>query len=207
MTAIDFDGLHLDLGPGVIEPRPWTTAQARWAAELDPILPPGPMVELCAGCGPIGLSAARRTGRPVILVDASADACRWAAHNAATNGLRQLATVRQAPIVTALAAAERFPLILADPPYVPSDELGRYPADPRNAIDGGPDGLQGLRQVLAVCHAHLAPGGASLIQVRGAAQADEVGRLVRRAGTALATGGVRRFGPDRAIIHLTTRSA
>ena len=94
-SLLRFGGLDLASGPGVIRPRPWTVAQSAWAAELAPGLPPGPILELCAGCGVIGLEAARRSGRPIVLVDASAEACRWAEHNAATNGLRDRVEVRQ----------------------------------------------------------------------------------------------------------------
>ena len=38
----------------VLEPRPWTIAQAEWASEL----PAGPMLELGCGAGHIGLAAA-----------------------------------------------------------------------------------------------------------------------------------------------------
>jgi methylase of polypeptide subunit release factors len=197
-----FGGLVLTSGPGVIRPRPWTVAQSAWAAELAPGLPPGPILELCAGCGVIGLEAARRSGRRVVLVDASAEACRWAEHNAATNGLRDRVEVRRAPAATALAGGERFPLILADPPYLPRDEVGRYPEDPVHAIDGGADGLDVLREILALLPAHLAAGGAALVQVWGPAQADEVAVILRTTASPLTAVAVRAHDERRALVEL-----
>jgi methylase of polypeptide subunit release factors len=180
--VVSFGGLTLGYGPDVIVPRPWTLAQSQWAAELAADVPAGPIVELCAGCGAIGLEAARLSERPVVLVDASAEACRWAFRNALANGLGRQIEVRNEPLDVALRPGERVGLILADPPYVPTAEIDRFPEDPRSAIDGGADGLDLLRAVVRVVHAHLLPGGVALIQVRGADQAGEVERLASGAG-------------------------
>ena len=45
------DGLAVLWDRRVLEPRPWAAAQARWAVELHPELPDGPMLELCSGSG------------------------------------------------------------------------------------------------------------------------------------------------------------
>jgi methylase of polypeptide subunit release factors len=201
-AAVVFGGLVLRVGPEVIVPRPWTVYQSRWAAELAARLPAGPILELCAGCGAIGLEAARRSGRRVVLVDASAAACRCAAGNVTANGMEDGAEIRHAPARDALGAGERFPLILADPPYVPSADVSRYPADPRLAIDGGADGLGPMREILRVVSGHLAEGGAALVQVRGAAQAEQVSRLAGAMAPALRTDAIRGYGIDRAVIEL-----
>ena len=65
-----FGGLTLTTGPGILAPRPWTIVQSEWAADIAAELPDGPLLELCTGCGLIGLEAARRTGRAAVLVDA-----------------------------------------------------------------------------------------------------------------------------------------
>jgi len=54
-----------------------------------------------------------------------------------------LVEVRCADLGSAVAEGERFPLVLADPPYVPSGEAGDFPDDPEVAIDGG----SGIRAV------------------------------------------------------------
>jgi methylase of polypeptide subunit release factors len=150
------------------------------------------------------LAAAARTGRPAVLVDASAEACRWARHNAAANGLADRVEVRHARFAEALRPGERFPLILADPPYVPSAEVARFPEDPVLAIDGGVDGLDLHRDLVAVIAGHLSAGGLALVQARGAPQAAAVAGMA--AGhPGLRAGPVRSFGPDRAVIALRAR--
>jgi release factor glutamine methyltransferase len=203
--ALRFGGIELAAAGRVLQPRPWTTLQSDWAVELAcRDLPPGPILELCAGHGAIGLDAAHRTGRAVVLVDDSLDACRCAAGNAATNGLRDRTEVRRAPLARALRRGERFPLILADPPYLPSGAVGRYPDDPVHAVDGGPDGLDRLRQIVALLPLHLHRGGAALVQVLGPSQAAEVAALAE-AGAGLRAGEVRAHDDERAVIELRAR--
>ncbi|HEX4976832.1 MAG TPA: methyltransferase, partial [Nocardioides sp.] len=72
---------------------------------------------------------------------------------------------------------ERFPLVLADPPYVPTDEVTSHPDDPVAAIDGGPDGLDVARTCLAVAAAHLADDGLVVLQL-GSAEQSELARPV-----------------------------
>lgn len=158
----------------VLEPRPWTVLQAQWAAELAGSLPSGPLVELCTGAGHIGLAAAVLSGRSVVLVDASADACRFAAANAGRAGVADRVEVRCVDLAAALGPDERFPLVLADPPYIPTADTGRWPEDPLTAIDGGDDGLTVARDCLTVAGRHVAPGGAVLLQLRDAGQVDRL---------------------------------
>src|SRR5512139_165722 len=75
-----FGPLDIEYDEHVLEPRLWTLAQARWAAEL--LRSHGgvsPLLELCAGAGQIGLAAAALSDRAAVLVDASEDACRCGA--------------------------------------------------------------------------------------------------------------------------------
>ncbi len=164
----------------VLRPRPWTAAQARWAAEVSPGLPAGPLLELCSGAGHIGLLAARSSGREAVLVDASAPACELAVRNAGLNDLADRVTVRHGDMTAALASDETFPLVLADPPYLPSSDTSLYPEDPRTAIDGGDDGLDLARLCLEVAAAHVTAGGAVLLQLRDGEQAEALRATARQ---------------------------
>ena len=193
---MQFGPIEIAFAEGVLEPRDWTLEQSRWAVELCHALADGPVVELCSGAGQIGLVVALETGRPLVQVDDHDDACAFARHNADAAGV--VTDVRCAPIEDALAPDERFVLVLADPPYVPSDATGAYEDDPSHAIDGGPDGHDVARRCIAVARAALAPGGAVLVQTGGADQAE---RLAAESG--FARHEVRVFGPDRAVLLLT----
>jgi release factor glutamine methyltransferase len=179
----------------VLTPRPWTAAQSRWAAELLEEAPPGPVLELCAGAGHIGLGAVVASSRRLVAVDADAVACAYARGNAAAAGLADRVEVRHATLDTALAADEQFPVIIADPPWVPSARTLDYPDDPLLAIDGGDDGLEIARRCLAVARSHLAPGGAMLLQLGTVAQAD----VLQEVGGGLVLTEVRRPAPNGVV--------
>lgn len=174
-TSIRFDGLEITYDSRILEPRPWTVMQSRWAAELSADLGAGPILELCCGAGHIGLAAARRSGRDLVGVDVDPVACELARRNADANGLGERCTVlprdltRWRPMADGLDAA---PIVLADPPYVPSRDVARHPDDPLLAIDGGDDGLRLVAPVLRVAAEALSPGGAVLVQLASSAQAD-----------------------------------
>jgi release factor glutamine methyltransferase len=75
---------------------------------------------------------------------------------------------------------------LANPPYIESDtiaslmpEVARH--EPRSALDGGADGLDAYRAVLAALPDLLAPGGVAVLEL-GAGQAGPVAALARGAG-------------------------
>lgn len=166
-----FESLEISYDRGVLRPRPWTARQSHWAAELLAIAPAGPVLELCAGAGQIGLLAISLRPRALVCVDSSARACASARRNAAAAGLSELVDVRERRLEDAAGPGERFALVLADPPWVPSAEIGRFPDDPPGSIDGGPDGLDVARACLRVAVRHLLPGAPILLQLGGRDQA------------------------------------
>jgi len=172
---VDFEGLRIEYDDRVLTPRPWTAAQSRWAAELIRMSPPGPVLELCAGAGHIGLLAVSLAPRVLVCVDADPVACRYVRRNAALAGRR--VDVREGRMDEVLDPEEEFAVVIADPPWVPSDDVARYPEDPVTAIDGGMDGLALTRQCLDVIDRHLVVAGSALIQV-GPGQAGPLADLV-----------------------------
>jgi release factor glutamine methyltransferase len=81
---------------------------------------------------------------------------------------------------------ERFDLILANPPYVPTAEIaGLDPEvaqhDPMGALDGGPDGLDAYRALVPKLAGWLAPGGHAFLEA-GRGHAADVQALLRAAG-------------------------
>ena len=76
--------------------------------------------------------------------------------------------VRQGRLETAVREDEQFPVIIADPPWVPRDLTWQFPEDPLPAIDGGVDGLDVARACLAVVADHLAPEQGAVLFVEDA---------------------------------------
>lgn len=175
-----FDGLRIEHGSGVLTPRAWTVVQAQWATSLLAGLPRGAVLELCCGAGQIGLLVARATSRRVVQVDADAGACRLAARNARANGLSARVEVRHSRVEYAARPGERFSLVLADPPYVPSAETAAYPQDPPFAIDGGSDGLDIARACVAAAELLLLDGGMLVLQLRDVEQVRRLSRTADR---------------------------
>lgn len=170
--TIDFGPLTIAFDERVLRPRPWTAAQSAWAADLLAVVPDGPVLELCTGAGQIGLLAALESDRDLVLVDADPVACRLAWDNLRSSRRSAYTEVRCAPLESAIAAGERFALIVADPPWVESTRTQDYPEDPLTAIDGGADGLDLARACLVVAARHLLEKGALILQVGTVGQAE-----------------------------------
>lgn len=87
-----------------------------------------------------------------------------------------------------LTAALRgpFDLIVANPPYIPSDDIATLAPevrlfDPRPALDGGADGLNFYRAIALATPELLAPDGAVVVEI-GIGQADSVATIFVAAG-------------------------
>lgn len=180
--TIEFGGLTIRFDDRVLRPRPWTEEQSRWAAALLDVLPPGRVLELCTGAGQIGLAAVARSRRTLVCVDVDPVATGFAARNARVAAMADRVEVRAAPMAEALEPDEQFVLVIADPPWVTSDDSDRYPEDPLVAIDGGPDGLGPARECVVIIGRHLAPGGESLVQLGSESQVRALGPEIAWAG-------------------------
>ena len=126
------------------------------------------VVDLCCGAGAIGAALAAGVGQlEVHAVDIDPAAARCARRNLESSGGRVYEGDLFDPLPPALRG--RVGVIVANVPYVPSDEVRLLPAEARAheplvALDGGPDGLDVLRRVAAGAPDWLAPGGHLLIE-------------------------------------------
>lgn len=171
LRETDFGGLAVAYDDAVLEPRAWTVAQSQWAADLLRTAPPGPVLELCAGVGHIGLRAVAGRRRDLVMVDVDPHACELARANVRANRPLGVVDVREGPVDEVLAPGEWFAGVIADPPWVPSRDVRRFPQDPLRAIDGGDDGLDVAWQCVRVTDRHLASYGWALMQLGTVAQA------------------------------------
>ncbi|HEX2895093.1 MAG TPA: class I SAM-dependent methyltransferase [Marmoricola sp.] len=197
-------GLDIAYDERILQPRAWTAAQSAWAAELLAVAAPGPVLELCTGAGHIGLLAILGNDRRLVAVDADRVACGFARANAADAGLGDRVEVRNATLGEALAPDELFPVIIADPPWVPSARTGEHPDDPLPAIDGGQDGLEIARLCLEVARAHLTADGTMLLQLGTTAQATALQAVLDAEDAPLTIADVRQPSPT-GIVALVRR--
>ena len=197
--AADFGGLTIGYDDRVLSPRRWTTMQSYWAAELLRDAPPGRVLELCAGAGQIGLLTVAFEPRDLVMVDADPHACELARRNAHANRLVASVEVRHGDLQDVIRADEGFVGIIADPPWVASSEIGRYPDDPVAAIDGGADGLELVWPCLEVMARHLTAQGWGILQVGTEAQAQRVTKHCADTGLGLEVREIRVY-PDRGVL-------
>lgn len=201
-----FGGLDIAFDDRVLRPRAWTLAQSQWAAELLREAPAGPVLELFAGVGHIGLAAVRGSDRELVLVDLNPAAAELARRNIETAGQAARVAVREGRVDDVLRPGETFALIIADPPWVPTEGIGEFPEDPSIAIDGGADGLDLARTCCGVLDQHLAVGGWAVVQLGTTQQADVLDRyLADELGSALRIAETRSY--DRGVLVALRRDA
>jgi release factor glutamine methyltransferase len=121
----------------------------------------------------------------IIASDTSADALALATENAVVHGVADAIEFHAADL-TDVPDLPAVDLLLANLPYVPSADLPRLPVaasfEPAVALDGGPDGLDVIRRLIAELPATLAPRGVALLEI-GSDQVDGVGQLVDALGS------------------------
>lgn len=161
----EFCGLQITVTPGVFVPRRRTEYLVSQAIKLLP--PDGVVVDLCCGSGAV--AAALMAAVPNLTVVAT-DIDPMATDCAAAN-LGTRARVYTGDLFDALPEElrGRVDVVVANTPYVPSQEITLMPAEARLfespvSLDGGADGLDLQRRVAADAGAWLAPGGHLLVE-------------------------------------------
>ena len=184
----DFCGLRIAVEPGVFVPRRRTELMARHAIAL---AGPGSLVlDLCCGTGAVGAAVrAAVPGAEVWAAELDPAAVACARRNLPAE--RVLAGDLYAALPPALRG--RVDVLACNAPYVPTGEIALMPPEARDhehraALDGGPDGLDVQRRVVAGAPGWLAPGGRLLVE-SSRSQAPVTARLM--SGVGLATDVVR----------------
>ena len=138
-------------------------------------LQPGDRVlDVGTGSGCLAIAVAYYCdGVSVDATDISADALWVARRNVREHGMEERVRMFRTDLFDGLAGPYR--IILANPPYVPSERLEGLPAEyghePRTALDGGRSGLDVVDRLLAGATNRLAPDGLLVVEVGEAEQA------------------------------------
>ncbi|MFA5026891.1 MAG: peptide chain release factor N(5)-glutamine methyltransferase [Candidatus Methylomirabilota bacterium] len=176
--AVARGGGPLLLGPRAPGPEPRAAGAPPAASSLL-------LVDLCTGSGAIAIALARELPTSTVLAtDISWRALRVARANAAAQGVASRVSFLRGggwrPAAEALKG-KQADLVTVNPPYVRSGLIpGLMPEvrwEPRQALDGGPDGLVIIREVVAGAPRHLRAGGVLLLEI-GADQGEQVRELV-----------------------------
>jgi release factor glutamine methyltransferase len=179
----EFGGLRVAVDLGVFVPRRRTEFLARQA--IGRAAPDAVVVDLCCGSGAVGAAvAAALPDARVHAADVDPAAVACARRNLPGD------RVHCGDLFDALpdALRGRVDVLVANVPYVPSEAIALMPPEarehePRRALDGGSDGLDIARRVVAAAGTWLAPRGSVLFEV-SEAQVPAAMTAVRRAGLA-----------------------
>lgn len=126
-------------------------------------------VDICTGSGCLAILAAKFfPNAEVDAVDLSPDALEVAELNVAEHGVEGQVSLYEGDLFAPLGK-KKYDLIITNPPYVDHEAMEGFPdefrAEPAMAFDGGEDGLDIVRQLLAEAPKHLNPGGGMLCEI------------------------------------------
>jgi release factor glutamine methyltransferase len=185
LGQVDFLGLRICVGPGVLVPRPETELLIEALLRYMDKDKACRIIDLCTGSGCLALAAARALPRAMVTgTDLSEEALAYARKNAADNKIQNVRFLHghlYEPV-----ERESFQIILSNPPYVKTGDLDTLQPEirewePREALDGGADGLDFYRRILSLAPDYLIKGGLVVLEL-GFGQAGEVSTLAGEAG-------------------------
>ena len=185
----EFWGLTFQLNAHALVPRPEseTVVDAALAAIAEPNARAKPLrvADLGTGSGALLLALLSELPNATgVGTDIDIAALECARANAALQHARALFVACN----YGSALAPPFDIVVSNPPYIRSSEIGCLPPevsefDPREALDGGEDGLNGYRAVAADAARLLAPDGILVVEL-GCKQGKAVTSLLQQAGLA-----------------------
>ncbi len=185
----DFCGMTLAVTHDVLIPRDDTMAVTELAMKKAMFLDKDPRIlDLCAGCGCIGLAVAHRVkDARVTLGELSQGAIRVAKKNIAEQKLSgRVSCIQVDAKKPAAKFLGTFDLIVSNPPYVTSAEWEELEPsvrdyEPKLALDGGADGLDFYRAIVQNFTGALKPGGFLCLEF-GLGQQEAVCRILEEGG-------------------------
>mgnify|MGYP000205648262 CR=1 FL=1 len=205
----EFWSLPIGLAPAALDPRP--DSETLVAAVCQRVAAPGVprrVLDLGTGSGCLLLALLTELpGATGIGVDRDPAAAATAAANA-----RALNLAGRAAFVVgdwAHALTGPFDVVVSNPPYLRTAEIAAAAPevaawDPRDALDGGPDGLAAYRALLPGLEKQVAPDGLIVLEV-GAGRSDAVAALVADHGLTVSDRARDLTGAVRCVIATGAR--
>ena len=146
-------------------------------------------LDIGTGSGAIALTLAdEHVAARVVALDRSRQALEQATENRRRVGQTEASVefrLVEGTLWEAVGEGERFDLIVSNPPYVSTAEMGHLPPevrhDPSEALVAGEDGLDVISEILTGAWDHLKAGGALFLEI-GDGQGQRVGELLAESG-------------------------
>lgn len=141
------------------------------------------ILDIGVGSGVVSVTLANElTDCRITALDISAEALAVARRNAEELGQADHIEFRQSDFFAGVSEAERFDLILSNPPYIAEPDYDTLPpevlADPKLALTAGADGLDAIKVIVRDAPKYLAPGGRIMFEI-GEQQAEQAGLLTQ----------------------------
>ena len=180
----EFYGLELNVNEHVLIPRQETELLVDIVLEYLPSFGPMPrVVDVGTGSGAVALAiAANSKSVDIIATDNSGGALDVVRRNASKLGLSNRISFVRCDMLDAVGGP--VDIIVSNPPYIPSEQIRHLQAEiqrePTVALDGGVDGLEPFRRLLAQAKAKLAPGGTVVVELMPE-QMDAAAEIARQA--------------------------
>lgn len=184
-----FHNIELQVGPGVLIPRPETELLVDIAlAEIAKLNNPLTVLDLGTGSGAIALAIASATPLvSVIATDQSREALAIAIQNAKSLNLTDQVEFSQGSWYEAVAPKIQFDVIVSNPPYIADQDLhltqGDLRFEPIAALTDKASGLTCLEEIISGADKYLKPGGLIAVE-HGFDQSEAVTHLMKIAGLA-----------------------
>lgn len=180
----EFYGLTLEVGPGVLVPRPETELLVDQAGEAFDVRRRLRFADLGTGSGALAVALAVEFPEARgVAMDLSSEALAVAGRNVRRHGVEERVSLVRGDFTVPLPVCD-LDLIVMNPPYVTEAEyasLSREVTDfePCTALVSGPDGLDHIQAALPHVHQALRPGGVLLLEI-GYEQGKRVTDLLER---------------------------
>ncbi|HEX5220661.1 MAG TPA: peptide chain release factor N(5)-glutamine methyltransferase [Verrucomicrobiae bacterium] len=185
--STSFCGLEVAVNRSVLVPRPetellaelgWQFLNKRVASGTDALT----ALDFGTGSGCIAITvAAQCPAAKVVALDSSAEALALAKQNAERNGVDGRIEFLRSDGFAGLPSNTSFDLIISNPPYIPSGEIETLQPevrdfDPREALDGGADGLDFYRRLAEQAPRFIRLNGRIMLEF-GDGQAADIKRI------------------------------
>jgi release factor glutamine methyltransferase len=210
LGSLDYLGIKIKVGKGVLIPRPETELLAEEAlktvtsyelqvtskdknSSLVTRRQSLSILDLCTGSGCLALALAKEFPHADVYgTDISEVAIRYAKENAEINGIKNVIFLKGSlfeplrELFTIHSSLFTFDLIISNPPYIKTNDIKTLQPEikdwePIVALDGGEDGLDYYRLIILEAKNYLIKNGYLMLEL-GMSQAAEVRRIAENAG-------------------------
>lgn len=177
----EFMKLNFYVDENVLIPRQDTEVLVEEVLQIAKKIKAKKILDLCTGSGAIAISLAKYLENvQLTALDISGKALDIAIANAKNNHVQDKITFVESNLFQDLAP-EKYDIIVSNPPYIKSEEIEKLDKEvkrePKEALDGGKDGLEFYRRIIDQGYQYLKYGGYICLEI-GYDQKEEVIKII-----------------------------